>query len=126
MTARPITLTGPTRLTESLNNRFYQSETELKTTKKVGSPGLLLDVYKRQVKWTVKGDTSAVEGYEIWRSTKKNSGFSKFFTTTKTTYKNTKSLKKGTRYYYKVRAIAHVDGKKITSDWSNKAYRIAK
>ena len=78
------------------------------------------------VKWTVKGDTSAVEGYEIWRSTKKNSGFSKFFTTTKTTYKNTKSLKKGTRYYYKVRAIAHVDGKKITSDWSNKAYRIAK
>ena len=78
------------------------------------------------VKWTVKGDTTAVEGYEIWRSTKKNSGFSKFFTTTKTTYKNTKSLKKGTRYYYKVRAIAHVDGKKITSDWSNKAYRIAK
>ncbi len=25
------------------------------------------------VKWTVKGDTSAVEGYEIWRSVKKNS-----------------------------------------------------
>ena len=39
------------------------------------------------VKWTVKGDTSAVEGYEIWRSANKNSGFSKFFTTTKTTYK---------------------------------------
>ena len=78
------------------------------------------------VKWTVKGDSSAAEGYEIWRSTKKNSGFSKFYTTTKKTYKNTKSLKKGTRYYYKVRAYAHVDGKKVTSDWSNKAYRIAK
>ena len=78
------------------------------------------------VKWRVKGDTSAVEGYEIWRSTKKSSGYSKFFTTTKLTYKNTKSLKKGTRYYYKVRAYAYIDGVKVTSDWSNKAYRIAK
>ena len=78
------------------------------------------------VKWRVKGDTSAVEGYEIWRSTKKSSGYSKFFTTTNLTYKNTKSLKKGTRYYYKVRAYAYIDGVKVTSDWSNKAYRIAK
>ena len=51
------------------------------------------------------------------------------FTTTdnaKRTYKNTKSLKKGTRYYYKIRAYKVVDGKTYYSDWSNKAYRIAK
>jgi len=79
------------------------------------------------VKWTVKGDTAAVQGYEIWKSTKKNSGFKKMFTTEKTSYKNTKGLKKGTRYYYKVRAIAYdVDGNKVKSDWSNKAYRVAK
>ena len=78
------------------------------------------------VKWTVKGDKSGVEAYEIWKSTKKNAGFKKAFTTTKQTYKNTKGLKKGTRYYYKVRAIAHVDGKKVASDWSNKAIRKAK
>ena len=78
------------------------------------------------VKWTVKGDKSGVEAYEIWKSTKKNAGFKKVFTTTKQTYKNTKGLKKGTRYYYKVRAIAHVDGKKVASDWSNKAIRKAK
>ena len=81
------------------------------------------------IKWRVSGNTSGVEAFEIWRSTKKSSGFQKFFTTAngeKRTYKNTKNLKKGTRYYYKVRAIAYVDGEKITSDWSNKAYRIAK
>jgi len=79
------------------------------------------------VKWTVEGDTDAVEAYEIWRSTKKNSGFKKMFTTEKTSYKNTKNLKKGTRYYFKVRAIAYTaEGEKVKSDWSNKAYRIAK
>lgn len=79
------------------------------------------------VKWTVKGDTTGVEGYEIYKSTKKNSGYKKAFTTTKMSYKNTKGLKKGTRYYFKVRAIAYnAEGAKIKSDWSNKAYRVAK
>lgn len=78
------------------------------------------------VKWTVKGDAAAVDGYEIWKSKKHSSGYKKAFTTKKQTYKNTKGLKKGTRYYYKVRAYKMVDGKKITSDWSNKARRVAK
>ena len=80
------------------------------------------------VKWTVKGDVAAADGYQIFRSVKKNSGFGTkpIFTTTKQTYKNTKSLKKGTRYYYKVRAYKVIDGKTYYSDWSNKAYRIAK
>ncbi len=81
------------------------------------------------VKWTVTGDTTYVEAFEIWKSTKKSSGFKKSFTTssgTKRTYKNTKGLKTGTRYYYKVRAIAYVDGTKVKSGWSNKAYRKAK
>ena len=78
------------------------------------------------VKWTVTGDASTVDGYEIWKSTKQSKGYKKAFTTTKTTYKNTKDLKKGTRYYYKVRAYKMVDGVKVTSDWSNKAYRKAK
>ena len=78
------------------------------------------------VKWTVKGDKTAADGYQIWKSTKKNAGFKKMFTTKKLTYKNTKGLKKGTRYYYKVRAYKVVDGKTYYSDWSNKAYRVAK
>ena len=80
------------------------------------------------VSWTVKGNAAAADGYRVYRSTKKNSGFGTkpLFTTTKQTYKNTKNLKKGTRYYYKVRAYKVVDGKTYFSDWSNKAIRIAK
>ncbi len=79
------------------------------------------------VKWTVKGDASVAEGYQVWKSTKANKGYKKVFTTKKTSYKNTKGLKKGTRYYYKVRAYATAaDGTIMYSDWSNKAYRKAK
>ena len=79
------------------------------------------------VKWTVKGDASVAEGYQVWKSTKANKGYKKAITTKKTSYKNTKGLKKGTRYYYKVRAYATAaDGTIMYSDWSNKAYRKAK
>ena len=77
------------------------------------------------VTWKVVGDAEAADGYQIWKSTKKNSGFKKAFTTSKTSYKNTKGLKKGVKYYYKVRAYKVVDGKNVYSDWSNKAYRVA-
>ena len=79
------------------------------------------------VKWTVKGNAAVAEGYQVWKSTKANKGYKKAFTTKKTSYKNTKGLKKGTRYYYKVRAYATAaDGTIMYSDWSNKAYRKAK
>ena len=78
------------------------------------------------VTWSVVGDDSSADGYQIWKSTKKNSGYKKAFTTAKKTYKNTKGLKKGTRYYYKVRAYVVVEGKTYYSDWSNKAFRKAK
>lgn len=78
------------------------------------------------VKWTVNGNAAAADGYQLYKSTKAQKGYKKCITTTKTSFKNTKNLKKGTRYYYKVRAYAVVDGVKVYSDWSNKANRIAK
>ncbi len=78
------------------------------------------------VTWSVKRKTSSVDGYEIWRSKKYSSRYYKIYTTTKKSYKDNRGLKKGTRYYYKVRAYKIVDGQKITSNWSNRARRIAK
>ena len=79
------------------------------------------------IKWRIiDGDKSSVQGYQVWRSTKANKGFKKMITTKKMTYKNTKGLKKGTTYYYRVRAYARVDGKLYFSDYSNKAFRKAK
>ena len=82
-----------------------------------------------RIEWSTIGDDSAVDGYEIYKSTKKNSGYKYAFTTKNPKnkwYKNTAGLKKGTMYYYKVRAFVEVDGQKYYSDWSNKAYRKAK
>ena len=79
------------------------------------------------IKWRViDGNKDAAAGYQVWRSTKANKGFKKMITTKKMNYKNTKNLKKGTTYYYRVRAYAEVEGKVYFSDYSNKAYRKAK
>ena len=108
-----------------LKNKLIDSVESLKVVKNHSTAGKGWI----RIEWSTTGDDGAVQGYEIYKSTKKNSGYKYAFTTKNPEnkwYKNTAGLKKGTRYYYKVRAIIEIDGEKYTSDWSNKAYRIAK
>ncbi len=67
------------------------------------------------------------DGIEIFRSTKRYSGFGKkpIFTTENDCYYNT-AIKAGTKYFYKVRGFVIVDGEKVYTDWSGKAWRTVK
>ncbi len=73
------------------------------------------------VKWN---KIAGANGYKIYRSTSKNSGY-KCIKTVKTgstvSFKNTK-LKSGKKYYYKVRAYRVVDKKDIYSSYSSSKY----
>ena len=99
--------------------------TELKARSEKVSNGI-------KITWT-KSKGYKVDYYEVFRSTKRYSGYGKtaFYTTknaenpAKTWYVNTKDLKTGTRYYYKVRGVRMLDGEKVYTQWSTKAWRIA-
>lgn len=72
------------------------------------------------LKYAKSNKSYRVDGYQIWKSTKKSSGYKKIGTTTKTTFTNTKDLKKGKTYYYKVRGYRKVAGKTYYTNWSAK------
>ena len=71
--------------------------------------------------WLKSNSGYAVDAYQIWRSTKKSSGYVKYFTTSNATnkyYVNTKNIEKGTTYWYKVRGIRNVDGKTVYTEFT--------
>ena len=85
---------------------------------------------KIRLTWTKSKDYK-LDYLEVYRSTKKNSGYGKkpFFTTksgSTAKYLNTKSLKKGKTYYYKLRGVRIIDGKKYYTQWSNKTWKTVK
>lgn len=102
----------------------------VKSTKLVTRSKLTTLKGKKAVKvwWYEKDGDMDFDGYQVFRSTKRYSGFTKkpIFTTTKTSYYNTKSLKSGNTYYYKVRGYQKINGKKYYTDWSTKAWRTIK
>lgn len=61
-----------------------------------------------------------VDGYQIYKSNKKSSGFKKAGTTSKTSWTDKKPGKKGTTCYYKVRGYRKIARKTYYTAWSEK------
>ena len=101
---------------EKVEKRDFETKSKV-ITRKSGKKVIRLT-------WTAPEGVD-VDGYEIFRSTKKNSGFGTepYFETSNTSYKNTKELKAGKTYYYKVRAFVLIKGVRTYTDYSMKAYR---
>lgn len=76
--------------------------------------------------WSNPSDIE-LDGVEIYRSVKKNSGYGKkpIYVSRSGMYINT-AVKPGKKYYYKVRGFVTIDGEKVYTDYSYKAYRTVK
>ena len=77
--------------------------------------------------WT-KSKGYSVDFYEVYRATSKSGEYKKIHTTKtgKTTSVVNSSVKEGKKYYYKVRGVRKIDGKKYYTKWSNIVSRTAK
>ena len=63
-----------------------------------------------------------VDVYEVYRANAKNGKYVKLYTTKnakKRSFTNGRNLQAGKTYYYKVRGVRTVDGKKYYTKWSN-------
>ena len=90
----------------------------------VKKPSVTLKNKSRKITVSYK-KLSGVSGYEIYRSTKKSSGYSMIKRTTSTKY-TTGKLTKNTKYYFKVRAYKTINGERIYGKYSTVKYITAK
>lgn len=128
-TIKPTTPTEPTTPTNPSTDKNAKlvkgvENTTIVLKSKLTKEGKVL------LTWT-KSKGYKVDKFEVYRSVKRHSGYgTKAFFTTKdgswAKYLNTKSLKKGKTYYYKVRGVRTIDGQKSYTQWSNKAWRTVK
>lgn len=83
---------------------------KIKSLKKSGKQSI-------KITWTkISGTTK----YQVYMSTKKNSGYKRIKTVSSKSFSYTKGkLKKGKRYYFKVRSYKKVGGKNYYSSFSS-------
>lgn len=96
----------------------YSSVLEVKTKLKTPTVTLKAGAKKATVSWK---KVTGADGYEIVYSTSSKMNSTKKATVKKgsTTKKTITKLKKGKKYYFKVRAYTTVNGKKVYSSWSS-------
>ena len=115
-----ILVTGNTKVTK--NATYYAHWVKLPG--KVSVKVKAIAKKKNRISWK---KISKVDGYMIYRSTKKNSGYKliKTVNSSKKSYTDTKA-KSGKKYYYYVKAYKKVNGKKIYGKISKKVSKTTK
>lgn len=108
---------------QTIEKNAYLTKGVQNTTIKLSSSPVSKGI---KLKWK-KSNGFKVDQYQIYRATKKNGKYVKIYTakkSTTTSMVNRKNLKKGKRYFYKIRGARTIAGKTVYTKWSNKAYRI--
>ena len=76
---------------------------------------------KIEVEWKKKNSGYDVDYYQVYRSTKKTSGFKKIYTTKDSKEKsvvNFKDVKSNTTYWYKIRGVRKINGKLVYTPYT--------
>lgn len=71
---------------------------------------------KIKITWKKSMSGYGVDYYQVWRSERKSSGYKKIFTTKdakKLSYLNSKDIKSGKKYWYKIRGVRYVEDKPV-------------
>lgn len=106
-----------TALIKGINN--YKGNIIKKFKIVIGKPVNLVaykyDSSSISIKWSKP--SGSITGYEVYYSTKKDSGYKKLSSTSKTNYKKTK-LSANKTYYFKVRAYKTINKKKYYSSYT--------
>ena len=109
----------------SSNGKTRPSDEVIQQIKEISSTTLDAEVTASKGKvvltWNVSEEAAAATqpaGYQIWKSTSKDSGYKKIGSTKNLKFTNKSNLKKGTRYYYKIRAYKTINGTTYYGPWT--------
>ncbi len=98
---------------------YWSSTNEIKTATKTATPKISKVTAGSSQATVLWNNVSGESGYQVYYSTKKDSGYKKGASVKANGKTATiKKLQKGKTYYFKVRAYKKVDGKVIYSAWS--------
>lgn len=109
---------------QAANNKVLTAEKKLKVmNSRTSITKLTAGKRKVKVAWNALGND--VSGYKLYRSTKKYGTYKAVKVTTATAKTNT-GLKKGKKYYYKVRGYAKIGGQLVYTNYSTAKAKKAK
>ncbi len=110
----PSVSPSPTRKTSPTPTKKSTPTPVVKPGKPTNVKAVSASVTSVNVSWSA---VSGATGYQVWRSTQKDSGFVALGSVTATSRVST-GLTTGTTYYYKVRAYKETNGTKLYGDYS--------